>query len=672
MKYWLPKIFFLITTTSFSSAIAQTKHALVFAIGNYPEEKGWAAISSLTDAKALNTVLTNQGFNDIRIYRDSQVTSAGIAKAFNDLMADKKLAEGDVVVIHVSSHGSQVEDDDEDETDGLDESIVTYDAVSMRKGDKKNYTEIQKNYFRDDQFGEYIRQLRVRLGKNGDVIVFMDACHSGTGTRGTAKIRGGEEPVVSEKFKLKTVNADSKTKNVFRDKNTSDDDEKKLAAYTVISAARPDELNYEAKGKNMGSLSYAISKVFEKLEPGTTYRSLFTKIQAVMMEVTPITQHPVMESNASDRELFGGKFIAQKPYVQIATIKGTQLTVNAGVFAGLDKEAKVALYPANTKDPSDKLPLATGIVTGASDFTATVTLIKNPGILKPSEGLIFITQPVYNIAPLKIGFSSGLTSRGSNTVFSETEMNEIKGMFKTMPGTVFDNDPEIVISKNPANDSIFIKIAASGYSFNKININDTAVQRIKESIVRYTRYKFLRDIEIKDADAQVDVKLVPYMNGKPDTTAIENKIVQGIYEFNEGDKIALWIKNKSKRAVYVNILDMQPDGKINSIFPNSKKTIMPADLKIAAGSTVLYQQYPITLYPPYGMEIFKVFVAPEMINMEMIAPSNDAGTRGNFKGLSKLVSDSYSVASRGGGEVQNLDNTSGSTFNLLFRIKKKQ
>jgi hypothetical protein len=108
-----------------------------------------------------------------------------------------------VVVIHFSSHGEQVADTNGDEADGYDEAIVSYNAAlitqEMASGaaargtlTKAQFDKLQANYFRDDEFGAYIQQLRAKLGKNGDVVVFMDNCHSGTGTRGSAKVRGGK------------------------------------------------------------------------------------------------------------------------------------------------------------------------------------------------------------------------------------------------------------------------------------------------------------------------------------------------------------------------------------------------------------------------------------------------------------------------------------------------
>lgn len=684
MKYKHTLILLLLLTMVFNSVTAQTKHALIFAIGNYPEDKGWANLSSLRDAEVINKTLSNQKFDDIRIYLDTQVTHRGIANAFRGLINDKNLHKGDIVVIHFSTHGSQVEDDNGDEVDRLDESIVTFAALAPLNADKKDFQKNQREYFRDDEFGDYINQLRDTLGKEGDIIVFIDACHSGSGTRGNAKVRGGQPPLVSENFDstmLATV--DLKGKSVFREKNAVKDDEKGLATYVVFSAARADELDHEAKNKGLGSLSYAISKVFENLDAGTTYRSLFTMIQSVMNEVAP-NQHPVLEGNGIDRKLFGGEFVWQKPYIEIEKIfKGNPnlILVKAGLLSGLDIGAKVVVCPPDTKDPSKSLSLASGIVTKATNYTANIKLDKNLNNLNPTSAWVFVTEPVYNTKPVNIGFSATI-SRGAIPGFSETEIKGIKERFKDLPGFRFDGDSEIVIVKGEIKDFISIKIASNGYIFKTIrdigSVGDTLIEELK----RYTQYKFLRDVEINDPDAQVEIKLVPFIKEKADTSKIDSKIVHEIYEiyeFIEGDKFVVWIKNKGTYPVYVNILDLQPDGIINPIFPNKKATdskgnlkpIYPSDLLLDAGASRIFSDFPITLFPPFGMEIFKIFVSRKPIDMEGISDSRGATSRGNFTVLAKLVKDSYTMASRGYNS-ESLSNTDGSTFNVLFRIKAKK
>jgi hypothetical protein len=100
-----------------------------------------------------------------------------------------------------------------------------------------------------------------------------------------------------------------------------------LASYVLVSGSLAEERNTESvypDGKEGGSLSIALTKVLEKLKPATTYRSLYADIVVDLNEMVP-DQHPVIEGNGLDRELFGGKYISQKPYFEIESIDKDQL-----------------------------------------------------------------------------------------------------------------------------------------------------------------------------------------------------------------------------------------------------------------------------------------------------------------------------------------------------------
>ncbi|MBV8390732.1 MAG: caspase family protein, partial [Mucilaginibacter sp.] len=320
-------------------AYSQTKRALIFAIGNYPEESGWSWIASARDDSLIQKALRNQKFGDIKVIQDKGATINGIKNALNDLISRSN--PGDIVVIHFSSHGEQVEDLNGNKPDGLEESIVSYEAKQPPYGSeltKQEIFKLREGYFRDDVFGTYVDKLRARLGKEGDVIIFLDLCYAGTGTRGMARVRGGRPPLVSPDFYLHKHEITDENKPVLLLPN-----EINMAPYVVIGAARANESDNEILDdtkQNIGPLSYAIGKVFAELDSGMTYRSLFARIQSVMNEKLP-QQHPVLSGNGQDRKLFGGSFIVQKPYVLIDKISGRQMTLKAGRFAGLDPGAKV-------------------------------------------------------------------------------------------------------------------------------------------------------------------------------------------------------------------------------------------------------------------------------------------------------------------------------------------
>lgn len=669
-------LFTLLFTISLANA--QKKHALIFAIGEYPEDGGWGKISSAQDVGYIKNTLLKQGFpaTAIQIVSDSAATKAGIQNALKNLIAT--VAPKDVVVIHFSSHGEQVADDDGDEADGYDETIVSFDAKLSTNKDaiargsvsKQEYEKLQANYFRDDEFGKYIQQIRTKLGKEGDVVVIMDNCHSGTGTRGAAKVRGGKGALKPDGYNpaLKKQAGDE----VFRENTASRGSEADLATYVVISAALASELNYETTGEDnvsMGSLTYAFSKVFENLPSSTTYRTLFAKIQGIMNEKVP-GQHPVLEGNGLDRSLFGGNFVDQKPYFTVEKITTPlELVVKGGTFAGLNIGAKVNVYPVGTTDPTKAAPLAKGVVTKASNYQATIKLDKATKVSQAALLAVFMAEPVFNVKPIVVAIAK---ARG-NTNYSTAETDFITASLKKIPLVSMVGTPDLLIEKGNGTDTV--KVAANGFPFASLTTAADSAE-LKKVITRYAQYQLLQKLVVKDSTVTAQVKLVKVTNGKPDAQAMAAKYQEVTYEFNEGDTIMLWVKNPGKKAVYVNILDIQPNGQINSMLPNTTldKPIVASELKVGPGETRTFPEYIIELAPPLGIEIFKVFVTTKEINVEGLATpeSEQVKTRGNINlsEFERLVVRSGNINTRGA--TVSVKPTDGSVFNLLFRIKGKQ
>jgi hypothetical protein len=666
MKLHLLFFSLLILVASVTSSHAGTKRALIIAIGDYPREGGWPAISSVKDTTYIKATLRKQGFSEsnIKVIIDEQATKKGINDAFKALISESQ--KGDIVVIHFSSHGEQVEDDNGDEADGLDECVVSYDAIAPNQdGFTENLQKDGAGYFRDDALGDYINKLRVKLGKEGDVLVFMDNCHSGTGTRGVAKVRGGKPPLVSRSFDPNKYKSDDASGN--NEGNANVGDENNMATYVVFSAARAEEFDYETTDdvthEGVGSLSYAISKAFENLDANTTYRGLFAKVQAIMNDKVP-SQHPVLEGTGLDRTLFAGKFVQQKPYVEIDKILDSkQIKIKAGVMAGLDIGAKVAIYPSNTIDPKTSTPIALGIVTNALNYFATVNLDKALTIKQPAEGWVFVTDPVYKVNPIVLGISNN-KSRG--TAFTQSDITTIENGLKDIPIVKFEGNPELLLVHGIKDSIINVE---NGYCFATINNVPANTQALADKMEEYAQYKFLQRLNAKEPGIDIDVQFVPIINGKPDMTKMDSKKVGDMYEFTENDTVVLYVKNKGEKNVFINILDMQPDGIINPVLPNTKISppMVPSELKVEAGKDRIFSNYRLYFFPPYGTELYKIFASTSEINMEQLATTRGQETRGNFSGLEKLVKKSYGM--RGSAGSIETGNADGSTYDLLFRIK---
>jgi len=78
-------------------------------------------------------------------------------------------------LIYFSGHGSQVPDENNDEQDQFDEVLLLYDTILTEKDGRQSLNGV----LHDDRFGRLLAQIKSR-----NILVILDACHSGSATRG--------------------------------------------------------------------------------------------------------------------------------------------------------------------------------------------------------------------------------------------------------------------------------------------------------------------------------------------------------------------------------------------------------------------------------------------------------------------------------------------------------
>lgn len=646
--------------TCLNTSFSQKKMAFVITIGEYAKNdgKGWKDISSVNDTSLILPALRKQGFEskNTTLLINSQATIENIRSEFSAFT--KKVGPKDIVVIHISAHGSQIQDISKDEIDGFDESIVTYNAISPKHS--TDFSSDVKQYLLDDELNTIIYTIRKQAGKDGDVLVFMDNCHSGSGTRAVGKVRGGSDPLMNTS---KPIYSTQKDPSISMEKLV---DEAQIAPYVVISASRAEEPNSEIilpNGKGAGSLSYAISQSLENMLSSTSYSSLYSSIQANMNEWVP-KQHPVIEGNGVNRTLWGGNFVAIPPYIEVSSVKDERMVViDAGILAGVTKESVIAIYPAGISDTTKAICLAKGKVIFADNFKSTVDLDKDLSDLRPALYWAFIKKTHFPINPICVSFQV-VDEKNENSI-SALHIEQYSTVLKSNELIKFDGEPSLRIIMKGKNELIID--AKSDYVFDTIRPNKPYAEELNKAIQRYIQFTFLKSYEIKDPKFNVTVRLIPYVNNQPDTTTLAAKQRNGIYEYTVGDKFVVEITNHSPNRIYFNIVDIEPTGKINPIMPRTsndpKKLIKKEDLYVEGNKTRVFDSFPITLYPPIGDEIFKFFVSNKALDMEYIAATRGENSRNMSSDLDRVFKNSFKPSTRG-----ELGAKEGSVFNLNFLI----
>ncbi len=626
------------------------KHALIVAIGDYPEETNWKDISSVNDIALIKSALAKQGFDHFIILKNEEANKAGILNAFKELK--ESVNKNDIVVVHFSSHGQQIMDDNGDEIDGYDEAIVAHGAPAKYDPAYKG-----ENHLRDEELGDELESLRLKLGKAGDVLVLVDACHSGTATRGQGVARGGEAAFAPANYN--PAKKDEDEVGLFEASKTSTrgnlDD---MAPMVVISAARADELNYEFEG--YGSLSVAFQRAFDNLNPNYSYRSLFSKIVKEMSVIAP-RQTPALEGDI-DRLLFGGKVVSQEPYYVVTKLDRDFLTIEGGAFTGLNKGTKIKLYPAGTINTLTTAPVATGTISYSKAFDCSASLdVAIEGDAK--DYWVFASERTFG--DVAVGIST-------NKLENKKLKKEIIANLSTYALAKMDAESPIFSLEMAGEDRVKLVRIQDGEIFKDTIKIDEDYNTLKSHISTYAQGKFLKELEINNPDYSIELKLIPVvLENRRVVDTLDVRLKQdagGVMQFAPGDKAIIRITNYGSFDVYFNIIDIGPDGLVSAVIPDPRRHEDPRNFKIAAGQTYDVPRKVLGFGPPYGLETFKIFASYKPINFApILSSSGTADTRGVENELEKLFQSSYTMSR--GVEVESLSaDTDACTFSYTFKV----
>jgi len=648
-------IILLISVHSYASE----KFGLIIAIGDYPAKTGWSSISSVNDVPLIKQSLLNQGFkeNNITTLINEQATKNGILKAI--ALVQTKLKKGDILVIHYSGHGQQIFDDNGDEIDSKDEAVVPYDAFV-----RYTYNYKGENHLRDDELAGIIVNIRNTLGKDGQLLMLLDSCHSGSATRG-GQTRGGEATFAPENWKPsknETPNGSDMLEAVKLNRQDA-------APFVMISGASANELNYEYEG--FGSLSFAFSNAMNELGRDFTYRQLFSKISAKMNVISP-KQNPTIEGDV-DYKLFKGDYVTQQTYYPITSfLEDDIIKIQAGKLQGVFKETTVNILPAGTTKVTPEAIISKGKVVLANYNQSNIQLNKPLKTNNEKDYWVFIDQKSYGDIQLKVYLNEEKT-------ISESLKTKIFSFLKTNAlGEVVTDSTKSSISISEFKNSISIKTSIDGrniYSQTKTN-NDYNFKDLTTMLFNYAQGSYIKNLSLKNLDYEFDFRLVP---AKRNTTSnkidyLENNAFTddtGKFKVNTtSDIVYLEVTNKSSKPLYFSIIEINSKGEIAPFMPNDNCPLNDNERLIPAGKTIILENCYYEFGAPYETLILKGFATPQPINFKPTVQSKGKNsTRGNTNPLENFIGKTFN-RTRGSKSTQNNDPIDGYSTEFIYEIVK--
>ncbi len=602
------------------------KIALLVAVSEYEKNSGWSSLNAFNDVPLVRQALIQQGFHqdNIAVLENEQATKEGIFAAIETQLI-KKAKRGSTVVFHFSGHGQQVQDDNGDELDGLDESIVPYNSpLYYQEGIYEG-----ENLIRDEELGTLMLQLRKKLGKNGQLLVLLDACHSGTGTRALQTARGTE-----------IIMADSSTTSFIPDsgseRNSLSEELKNnktnLAPMVSIFGSAANQLNYETRtkeGEPAGSLSYAFSLVFSETKKEDSYRVIFEKIKLQMSSLAP-GQDPQAEGDL-DRTVLGGKLLGKTDYFKLCDngwLDEQLICLNGGTLAGIFPGTVVHFHLPDTREPESKTPIAIGKVIDSTPFLSTVELEAPLSENSAKESWIFMHEKDYGTLEVKL------------------KLDLPKGDFRNKFLDILEEYP--VIKTESEQPDLILEISNEGFiqllTPSEMILHKEPIgtrpgrqaNRMKDFILKYIQGHFLRHFEMKNE--LLDVRLELISKKEMVNTEIPHLMV--------GDTFQLRVTNHGKLTAYYTVLDIQPDNVINTVIPFRGDARSPREYVLKPNESYLLEKK-LTIGEPTGIEILKLIATKSPLDLSPIISSRGEQVKENQHPFEELFAATYIDESRG-------------------------
>lgn len=210
------------------------------------------------------------GYQDqqIRVLEGADVTEQNVQREF-DTFLSKDVGPTDSILIYYSGHGVQIRDTNEDEDDGRDEALTMYDLALEKTG---GYSGI----ITDDQLQLMLNKLPSR-----NIMLVVDACHSGTVTRNLTTQVELRTLAFGETYQVKAL--------PYRDKPTA------------VSRTIGQPINVQTNGVIALSAAQDDEQALATTMGSTFTLSLFSALQQLRDEATPQSMIEFTKSNIREK-----------------------------------------------------------------------------------------------------------------------------------------------------------------------------------------------------------------------------------------------------------------------------------------------------------------------------------------------------------------------------------
>ncbi len=227
----------LIAGASLALPVQAEDRALLIGVGKYQNPEFNLPGIDL-DINMMQKAAKLLGFDNIKTILDEQTTLSNVTKTMEDYLING-VSSNDRVLIYFSGHGTHIPDESGDEADKVDEVLTMHDLKRATIAGKPSL----KGVLVDDELNDILKKIPSK-----NILLLLDACNSGTATKGITLSRGtlGEDlPTIPKTIQYEGMSVVSSKGNFMTQAKSQNDN------YVAISAAGDTE---SAQATSKGSL----------------------------------------------------------------------------------------------------------------------------------------------------------------------------------------------------------------------------------------------------------------------------------------------------------------------------------------------------------------------------------------------------------------------------------
>lgn len=582
-------------------------HALLVGINCYaagdaapPPLRG--CVNDVTAMHSALTRLLGVAEQNICLLTEQQATRQAIIDAWRRHLRDR-VQPGDVAYFHYSGHGSQARSTDPDEADGFDETLVAYDSRLA------------------GHFDLLDKELAVLIGEveqhQAQVIVFLDCCHSGGGTRAEALAAVRKCPTDMRQRPVETVLASTPSA---APKTRSASGWKVDGRHLLFAACRDEEKanEYFVDGIKRwhGAATYFFLQTLQSYRSSMTWADACDQVYAHVHAIYS-SQSPQLEG-AGNIAIFGGVGTDAGSYLLVTATQQGQIKLDGGLAVGITLGCTLAVYPPGST--SDHEPLALALVEEVEVDAAWARLDRSVEIAIASRARIIAFGYGAQVLPVAatdvmlrneiLHPANGRSSRFLEVMEGEPLQGEAQGA-----ALIVWVEAGCYVVRDPAGEQIVSETPPVGPS------GAALIVRSLEHLAIFRNVRSLRNNAFDPALGGA-VQVTEPMIVKPSRSNVAaasalRPLRQDGQELvaSAGQTITFDVVNRSQSRLFITVLRLAADFSIKRIEPlDGRQTTLPP-----AGKLTIRQK--LAAIPPGQSRnhlILKIFVTSEKVSFDSL------------------------------------------------------